>query len=102
MPGPTDFGFTMRPSRRDLLLVVAEDAGTRAAIVARLQEDGYSVLQAASAEEAVATLQMTHAAVVVSALRDRSAFAALSLPIVQVSEVERINDDVATALGSPS
>lgn len=97
-----DFGSTMRPSRRDLVLVAAEDASTRAAIVARLQEDGYSVLEAASGEEVVATLQMTRAVAVVSALRDRSALAAVSLPIVQVSEVERVNDDVATALGSPS
>ncbi len=63
----SDFGFTMRPSRRELVLVVGEDANTRAALVARLQEDGYSVLSAAGADEAMAMLPVTRASVLVLA-----------------------------------
>src|SRR5688500_17483083 len=67
MPVISDFGFTMRPSRRELVLVVAEDEAARAALIARLQEDGYSVLSASSAEEAMAMLPVTRASVLVLA-----------------------------------
>jgi DNA-binding NtrC family response regulator len=61
MPVVSDFGFTMRPSRRDLVLVVADDGAVGAALIERLQEDGYSVLSAARPDEAMAMLPTTHA-----------------------------------------
>jgi DNA-binding response OmpR family regulator len=96
----SDFGFTMRPSRRDLLLVAADDDKTRAQLVSRLQEDGYTVLSAASGEEAVATLQMARAALCVSALRDGSALKGIEPPIVVVTEVDTVTDQVSSALAN--
>jgi hypothetical protein len=56
----SDFGFTMRPSRRDLVLVLSSD-DLRTHLVQRLQEDGFSVISASTPEEAVALLQVARA-----------------------------------------
>lgn len=98
MPMISDFGFTMRPSRRDLVIVAAGDASLRGDLVTALQEDGYSVVQAASAEEAAMTLKITHASVIVSAFKDNSALAGTGLPIVTALTVDDIVERVAQAL----
>lgn len=100
MPVTSDFGFTMRPSRRDLLLVAADDEGTRTQLVTRLQEDGYTVLSAASGEEAVVTLQMARAALLVSALSDGSALVGIEPPVVVVTDVDTVTDVVGAALAN--
>ncbi len=92
----------MRPSRQDLLLVAADDEATRAQLVARLQEDGYAVLSAASGEEAVAMLQLARAALLVSALADRSALVGIEPPILVVTDVESVSDLVGSALAKRS
>jgi CheY-like chemotaxis protein len=61
----SDFGFTMRPSRRDLVLVLASSEPSRFALTQRLQEDGYSVVAASSGEEARALLEVARASVLV-------------------------------------
>jgi hypothetical protein len=63
----SDFGFTMRPSRRDLVLVLAGPEA-REHVVPRLQEDGYSVVSASSDSEAQALLGVAHASALVIAL----------------------------------
>ena len=98
MPVPSDFGFTMRPSRRDLVVVAADDSAVRSDLCARLQEDGYSVVQAASGEEANATLAMTHASIVVAALRDAGALANATVPVIRPSRPSDVADLVAAAL----
>ncbi len=91
--GPTsDFGSTLRPSRRDLVLVVADDAATAANLSSRLQEDGYSVVSAASGPEAMAMLPMTRPTVLVIALSPNAASAFRCervLPAVFLTSAER-------------
>lgn len=98
MPLTSDFGFTMRPSRRDLIVVAADDPTLRAELVSRLQEDGYSVVQTSSGEEASATLAMTHASLLVVALRDESALSSTTVPRITVIRADDINDAVGRAL----
>lgn len=99
MPGVSDFGFTMRPSRRELVLVVADDAVQRSALAARLQEDGYSVLSAATAEEAMAMLPVTRASVlVVATARLGPLRLERPIPAVFVTNDPLTNDPPAAAL----
>lgn len=100
MAATSDFGSTMRPSRRDLVVVAAEDAPLRAELAARLQEDGYSVVQAASGEEAVAALGLTHAAVLISGLRDSAALIAVEIPVVVVTRPDEVVEVVSAALAN--
>jgi hypothetical protein len=103
MPLTSDFGFTMRPSRRELVLVVAEDPAVRAAVAARLQEDGYSVLASAGPEEANATLNITGASVIVVATPRADALRlARPIPVVVLGDLEQIGDDVARAVQRPA
>jgi DNA-binding response OmpR family regulator len=98
MPVTSDFGFTMRPSRRDLIVVAADDPAMRGELVTRLQEDGYSVVQASSGEEASATLGMTHASIVVAALRDAGALREVAVPVIYPTRSSDISDLVGAAL----
>jgi CheY-like chemotaxis protein len=118
MPVVSDFGFTMRPSRRDLVLVVADDPKVGGDLVARLQEDGYSVLSATNADEASAMLPTMRASVLIVATTDVAALRlAQPIPIVVVAgdgaalasqlnaprfttaaNVEQITDAVASVL----
>jgi DNA-binding response OmpR family regulator len=100
MPLTSDFGATMRPSRRDLVVVAAEDARLRGELATRLQEDGYSVVQAASGEEAVAALGLTHAALLISALRDAAALKQVEVPVVIVTRPDDVVDVVSAALAN--
>jgi len=103
MPGISDFGFTMRPSRRDLVLVVADDPTARATIATRLQEDGYSVLSSSGPEEAMAMLAVTHASIVVAATaRLGELKPPRPIPIVVVDDVEQVGEAVARALQRPA
>lgn len=68
MSSPSDYGYTLRPSRRELVLVMANDDRARSALVQRLQEDGYSVIPVGSGEEAGALLGVTRVDVMVIAL----------------------------------
>ncbi len=123
MPVVSDFGFTMRPSRRDLVIVVADDGSLGAALVARLQEDGYSVLLASRVDEAMAMLPATHANVLVLATGAEAELRlARPIPVVFVgfrddapalakqvnasrfasaAGVEQISEAVAAALATP-
>ena len=96
----SDFGSSMRPSRRDLVVVAAEDARLRGDLASRLQEDGYSVVQASSGEEAVAALGLTRAALLISALRDGTALASVDIPVVIVTRPDDIVDVVSAALAN--
>lgn len=104
MPVTSDFGFTMRPSRRELVLVVADDPTVRAALVSRLQEDGYSVLPSSSPEEANAMLVVTHANIIVAATARADALQfERRIPIVVApDDIEKIADAVAAALQRPA
>lgn len=60
----------LRPSRFDLVLVVASDADARASLVELMQEEGYGVLAIERLNDAVAFLETAHASIVIVDARE--------------------------------
>jgi len=70
MSGPVSTMHGLRPSRFDLVLVVAADADTRASLVELMQEEGYGVLSVERLHDALAFLETAHASIVLIDARD--------------------------------